>query len=65
MVEIFGMELENEIPTLVIYIILLFMIWVLPKSMGLKEWGIGLGIMMSIVFLPITYFIVNAIARKG
>ena len=64
--EIFGYEIENVIPTLIIYIqLLLGLMWVLnmwtDKGM---EIGIIKKIGIGILILPITYFIVNRLANE-
>ena len=62
--EIGDIELENVEVVVGMWVLILAMIWFLPSMIGLKAWNISTGILVSVVSLPLTYFIINAVANK-
>ena len=60
------MEFDTEhLPqSIIIYIIVVGMFWLLPKMVGVTEWDLMIKIGITIAAAPLSYFIVPMIANK-
>lgn len=57
-------DLENVEVTLIMWLIILALLWIAPSMMGVKAWNLGFGLIVSVVSLPLCYWIINAVANK-
>jgi len=48
----------NLIAYCVVYGFFLIGMWILPKKMGMPTWGVGTGLLMTLIMAVVTYFIV-------
>jgi hypothetical protein len=62
----FDMEFDSNVVAVaaVFYIILLACVWYVPAAMGWQEYSLGMKITLTILGIPMCYFITNFIANK-
>jgi hypothetical protein len=57
-------DLENVEVTIGMWLIILAMLWIAPSQMGVQVWSLPMGILISIVSLPLSYLIINGVANR-
>lgn len=60
----FLSELENLPSVIICWLFTCFLFWFLPKMAGTAEWSLQNRLLITVLGLPISYFIVNHLANK-